>query len=83
MLIFGTANFLAKPGQTLAPIIGTSLISAMTGKLIINYIHSLASKLVVPRYVKFIHLQLNMCYYRIPILNDKNPYIAFPNDNLR
>ena len=48
MLIFGTANFLAKPGQTLAPIIGTSLISAMTGKLIINYI-AFTSKLVVPR----------------------------------
>ena len=30
-LMFGMANFLAKPGQTLAPIIGTSLISAMTG----------------------------------------------------
>lgn len=30
-LMFGMANFLAKPGQTLAPIIGTSLISIMTG----------------------------------------------------
>lgn len=30
-LIFGTANLLAKPGQTFAPIIGASLISYMTG----------------------------------------------------
>ena len=31
-LIFGTAAFLSKPGQTLAPLIGTALIAAETGK---------------------------------------------------
>ena len=30
-LIFGTTSFLAKPGQTLAPLIGTYLISSTTG----------------------------------------------------
>ena len=31
-LIFGTAAFLSKPGQTLAPLLGTALIAAETGK---------------------------------------------------
>ena len=31
-LIFGTAAFLSKPGQTLAPLLGTLLIAAETGK---------------------------------------------------
>ena len=30
-LIFGTTSFLAKPGQTLAPLIGTYLIASTTG----------------------------------------------------
>lgn len=30
-LIFGTTSFLAKPGQTLAPLIGTYLIASETG----------------------------------------------------
>jgi hypothetical protein len=30
-LIFGTTSFLAKPGQTLAPLIGTFLITKTTG----------------------------------------------------
>ncbi|XP_067930670.1 transmembrane protein 180-like isoform X2 [Watersipora subatra] len=31
MLLFGTVNFLAKPSQTLAPIVGTSLLSILSG----------------------------------------------------
>lgn len=30
-LMYGMANFLAKPGQTVAPLVGTLLLSAMTG----------------------------------------------------
>lgn len=30
-LIFGTTSFLAKPGQTLAPLVGTNLITSQTG----------------------------------------------------
>ena len=32
-LMFGTAAFLSKPGQTLAPLIGTWLLAVQTGKL--------------------------------------------------
>jgi len=31
-LMYGTSNFLAKPGQTLAPLLGTALISYLVGK---------------------------------------------------
>ena len=35
-LVFGTAALLSKPGQTLAPLIGTSLLSLQTGKFVLE-----------------------------------------------
>lgn len=38
-LLFGMANLLGKPGQTLAPIVGTSLVSVLAGEYHAPYNH--------------------------------------------